>query len=924
MKPKKIFKNIEPILKETKNVIQKNIEYNNYYLKENNNFFLKQFPLLIKIPKIKLPNTTNHEIALSEENKKIRERDNSTYSNKKLIRATTNSYLDFNHIRNEKIRSKNLPPLCPFYNIKGDLLPEVVTTAKAFKNSMQNEFNATIFDSNSFDRNYLLKNYKFNVTQRSTCNSIRIQSNSANFSLYNNMLNSYNSYEKILNIQKIEFKNFLNDMFKNEKFEELEYQDSKIFGNDKKILYSIYIEKKLQELKNNEQNEKNNYLKFGKKEKIFECGIKKKKIHLCLNSLSISISEKDGNNKFEYQLPFYLLPIFYSKGIENFKILLTKIIKYDEIENKFELKINNIENEIRSFTLKLLKNCKEFLYNKEDDQNDEVKIKRVLVKSDSKRSITTVKNFLKNTISSSRSKKNIKLANPRKSKNDISSLNPVFNQISNINNNSKNNLSNNKDLFVAGVDISEKIITMSTYEIKPRKDNFKFLNYNRFEFLWTTKQKAFNVEINMPLICVNVIMNKILVKKYIDYELLFFLMQNDFQNWDFYVINYLANYKKFREFLEQVNSINEKYNLNYFLFEPKIKTFSFNNINIVNIISLKDKVRQQALKQSENKFTEENKIQKNDNSENTCKFKNNYIDNNLTSLTKNEEIGFCLNEDNENIKGIKRKSIDSKNDMDNSYINSIITYDGFIAIVTFYDMKNNIANNYKIHLNFYQYRKFLIIEKYVDKISFLIKFLNISYKSKTITFDYEALNNFDENKWIRNLKKYNKNYLNILTEQQKIKENKGLLETKNIKNFAEFVGNETGTFIRVELISPTICIKTINEQGWMLNELYITSENTDKDIFKLKEKSVEKLVNVLNKNLDMGERYISDEDLGIIGNIGKRKGKKEFDEKLYFKIDNLENNDKEDENPISRDYLNLAIKNTIIKVRHNNEQELDP
>ena len=105
MKPKKILKNIESILKETKNVVQRSNEYNNYYLKENNKFYLKQFPLLIKIPKLKtiLSNTGNHEIAFSEENKK-NYKDHSSFSNKKLIRATTNSYLNLDGIRTGKIR----------------------------------------------------------------------------------------------------------------------------------------------------------------------------------------------------------------------------------------------------------------------------------------------------------------------------------------------------------------------------------------------------------------------------------------------------------------------------------------------------------------------------------------------------------------------------------------------------------------------------------------------------------------------------------------------------------------------------------------------------------------------------------------------------------------------------------------------------
>ena len=79
-----------------------------------------------------------------------------------------------------------------------------------------------------------------------------------------------------------------------------------------------------------------------KKEKMFEQNRTKKNISLTFNSLNVQIFEVTKNEKakefteiigempvFEYYLPFSLLPIFYFKGEEKFKIILSKLLKWD-------------------------------------------------------------------------------------------------------------------------------------------------------------------------------------------------------------------------------------------------------------------------------------------------------------------------------------------------------------------------------------------------------------------------------------------------------------------------------------------------------------------------------------------------------------------------------------------------------------------
>ena len=54
-------------------------------------------------------------------------------------------------IRKLQVRSKKLPPLCPFYNKKGELLPDVVSTSKALLTNYESDsiFNLTNINNGS-------------------------------------------------------------------------------------------------------------------------------------------------------------------------------------------------------------------------------------------------------------------------------------------------------------------------------------------------------------------------------------------------------------------------------------------------------------------------------------------------------------------------------------------------------------------------------------------------------------------------------------------------------------------------------------------------------------------------------------------------------------------------------------------------------
>ena len=67
------------------------------------------------------------------------------------------------------------------------------------------------------------------------------------------------------------------------------------------------------------------------------------------------------------------------------------------------------------------------------------------------------------------------------------------------------------------------------------------------------------------------------------------MYENDFKIWDFYLVKYLSSYKSFRALLEEINSINESYNKDFYLTKPRIKNYVFNNTKMVNIATIKKK-----------------------------------------------------------------------------------------------------------------------------------------------------------------------------------------------------------------------------------------------------------------------------------------------------------------------------------------------
>ena len=97
-----------------------------------------------------------------------------------------------------------------------------------------------------------------------------------------------------------------------------------------------------------------------------------------------------------------------------------------------------------------------------------------------------------------------------------------------------------------------------SYDIYPKLMKNENKNISIFEYFWITPKKSFILTIETPLITVSIPSNNNVVKKYIDFDLLFYLYSKSFVMWDFYVLNNLLTYKNFRILLDNLYSIPEK------------------------------------------------------------------------------------------------------------------------------------------------------------------------------------------------------------------------------------------------------------------------------------------------------------------------------------------------------------------------------
>ena len=665
MKTTNVF-NVDSILKVTKNVIQSSDNFNRYYLEQNDTLYNDQIPLL--------------NANTSESKSLILINPNETNNISKTNNITNTS---FRSIRRLNERPNNIPKLCPLYNDQGDLMPEIALNSKISFRTSYNFFNNPIQEN---------------------LGTVPMKISNRNFYNFSNIHDAYNNFEKDI-------------FFNNDIYNHLNFDFKEIYGQ--KYLDNIKI------LVENLKNEKNkDYLKENCLfEKNYEFGKKKKRLNLHLKSLFITFEDLDNNNKKDIKkknpeviIPFILLPIFYYKGDEIFKKLLTLIIKFDKDYEKIEL-------DYKELSL-FLNNNEEF-------------------------------NGLKEDLQSMISNENLPLIQPHL-------------QV----------LQDNNEYVNIKYEEEKKIVYNKRYHFiyPPIQKNPSFLNYNQFSFIWLTPKKRYKVTINLPLISFILSQNAIRIQQYIDFELLFYLIEHNFSNWDFYIMKYLSSFKKFRILLENLSSHKSISNIQFFLINPKVKFYSFDDWEINNI------------------YTNENLISSN------------------------------------------------------------LIFQPIYVNVTVFNNEKYLQDQYKVHFNFYQMSKFVQIEKYLNKVLFFIKFLNITSEENNVSYYYGKLNEFNVENWVNDVKKFN------LGGHFKEK------NEKNEKTIIEFEGPSSNIKIKIELNQSIIILKNI-DNGKDVEKYYSVSDDTLNNISN--ESDFNNYSSILIKNLTKENE--------IIQNDVRKKGKNKED-----------------------------------------------
>ena len=316
----------------------------------------------------------------------------------------------------------------------------------------------------------------------------------------------------------------LDILFKDDKYEHLYYDESVIFHNEEH--YITYIEQTVEQFKKN-KNENHCYhldkTYFNTTDEYVNNNEHNNNninslltsSKLSLHSMTINFINLTDKTKppITFSIPFALLPVFYYKNFQNIKYILLSLIQFSSTYDSITLNEDEFYN--------LLINSIEF--NNKPITNEKKSIK-----------------FLK---------MNTKIPNNN-----------------NINNKAYGNLYSKK-MKITQTYHKTKLLNQQHHQHQQWKYLNTLTNY------WIAGEYLYKIEIKVPEITVNV-RNK-QITKYIDAELLLFLLEHNFVNWDFYIIHYLFSIKYFRTLIVSILS---KHNNN---------TTHFKDINHIRLSHIK-------------------------------------------------------------------------------------------------------------------------------------------------------------------------------------------------------------------------------------------------------------------------------------------------------------------------------------------------
>ena len=341
-----------------------------------------------------------------------------------------------------------------------------------------------------------------------------------------------------------------NDIVLNEpSYNKLNFVEYEIFKGPK--YYNNFIKEKLSSLKkklpkNTKSNLSKKYIYSKYNEPI-----------LTLTSLSISFNSS-GNNKIFY-IPFEFLPLFYYKNMMYLRLLLISLVKfnknyenilidYDEIpyilkhSKEFQTNENsksktNIEKNINQSKLKISSPISK---NSNDSRKGILSEDRISIKENRHKRTTTSSEKLIDIFDSNYNFDEI----PKDKKNIIYSdslLKSTYCNCSSSYKNLENLLFNNKISSTKKENKTKLIFKQNHIE------NIYNCFYTQFKYKWITPKYSFDITVQTPEISFK--LENILFKASISIELILFLLENNFENWDYHVSNYIFSFKYFIKYI---------------------------------------------------------------------------------------------------------------------------------------------------------------------------------------------------------------------------------------------------------------------------------------------------------------------------------------------------------------------------------------
>ena len=589
-------------------------------------------------------------------------------------------------------------------------------------------------------------------------------------------------------------------------FSPLSYNENDIFYND----YSNFIKERIEYL------QKNKLENLQKKLKVNILDSRKKKIKLQLISMKLifepintdkikyskkeynfedyqeiynykndysddDIDEKDINNdnnlnnKSIINFPLSYVFLVYVNGIDYFKDILLASIKFSNDYQKISFK----EDEIY-IALRKEKDKRKFRVQKRTNPRGIEHKGSIKLLSKGSNPLKKSISIKLNKISSCNLREDIR-KEPEKEKNVNFSINNL--------NNESNNTNNVNDLY----DTDKKIITIhedpdlkNKEKYKNSESNFKKkkeIKHSEYCFIWETPNKTYRVRMIMPIIIFWSEHIKKNIITYCDKDLFLFLLQNNFVNWDYYVLNYLFSIKAFRQIILSGLSLYSNYNYN------------FNNFEIPSFTERKKEYFSPVHKTAHYSLFS-------------------YINERTIILNTNKKVYNQLNENNESYKFFYT---------DNFSINSIINFNSYHIFIEYEKLNSKIC--WEFALNFKQMKYLSNISKYESLETFLPKIIQTNFEDGTLSMDFSIFEYF-------NSKIYEHHKIE---ENENSKNNHSLMSINNENNMKRKMYNDMILVIKMPFIIVEQYVKSRflanNIEKIFLNANFVNAIGNCQNIF---------------------------------------------------------------------------------------------